>query len=136
MILIIFSTPIFGFLFGARFIPAATLMSTSLLIYIPRMIPSGALLQYLDHRRALLWIGMIEFSFIVIALLLISSPGNLMHIVWIILGGSFLEKGLQMIVLARTNKVSIKDYIPIFWFVLFAVLLILSWCIQWYVIWN
>lgn len=112
LILIYFAQPIFNIVYSSRFGPAAGLMSAYLLIYIPRMVPSSSLLQMFDERKTLLLIGIAEFVFIALSLLIFGDQG-LWMIVLILISGTILERLLQVTVLKIRHQIRMGDYMPL-----------------------
>ncbi len=130
ILIILCSTPLYAWLYGIAFIPAATLMSTYLLIYIPRVIQSNIILQALDDRKSLLWIGVVEFIFVMLAILLLAPRGGLMLVIWILVFGTLFEKVMQIVVLKYKHQVNMTSYIPEGPFIIWTILLLLAYTLH------
>ena len=79
---------------------------------------------------------MIEFVFISIALFALGPRISLIHIVWILIAGTMIEKIMQVTVLYHIHRISIGKYLPMFWFVCWSLLLILAYSLQLNIVWN
>lgn len=129
-LLILFSKPIFYFLFGPSFIPASYLMSIFLLIYIPRMIFSQIVLQWRQRTRSLLYSGVVELAFMIAAALIWFPDYGLEALAWIMVAGSLLEKVIQMAILWFKEGIAPDQYVPVTSFILYTLCLAAAFVIK------
>lgn len=129
-VLIIFSKPLFDFLFGIHFLKAAELMSIYLLIYIPRMIFSQVVLQSKEKSTVLLYIGLIELAAMVIAAWIFMPTYGLEALVWILVGGTCLEKIIHIVYLKTKQGVNPEAYLPIKYFIVLLFCLLAAYWIK------
>ena len=129
-LLIVFSKPVFSLLFGSSFEEASELMSIFLLIYIPRMVFSQIILQSIKQSQLLLYTGMIELGFMIVAALIWVPVYGLVALVWVLVAGSLLEKLIHTGFLWFKFKIPVSAYLPISPFLFFVIALIMAYGIK------
>ncbi len=134
LFIILFSKPLFHIVYGNHFLPAATLMSTFLLIYGPRMIQSNIVLQSKDDRSSLLWIAGIELIVITVSMISIAPHFGIVSVIWILVAGTILEKLLQIIVLKVKYNIEFNAYVPLIPLTLWMIALVVAYLLHLWIV--
>lgn len=127
IVLPILFTPIFG----SRFSGASWWLMAYTLIYIPRMIPSNILLQYLNDQKSMLWISTIEIVFTLACILICWNQISTIGFIWILIAGTLLERSLQVAILRIKHRIPIGNYISLKQYLVCSCMMIFVFILLW-----
>ena len=130
IVLMLTAKMLFPIVFNPSFADSAGVFCVFLLLLTSRALFPQSILLALKETKTMLWISIIETLVIVVLCFLLIKPLDTEGVAWALAIGFLLEKILIVVFLKRRYNIDFQDYTNIKLYFLYAILLIISYIIQ------
>lgn len=130
IVLMLTAKTLFPIIFNPSFADSASVFCVFLLLLTSRALFPQSILLALKETKTMLWISIIETLVIVVLCFLLIKPLDTEGVAWALVIGFLLEKILIVEFLKRRYKIDFQDYTNVKLYFLYAILLIISYIIQ------